>query len=159
MKMKARCCVQLEAHAHHRGFMAQHECIALGENVRFAFQVGPADHSMPMMEKWQITTPKSGTRAPLLVHFDEPLDPAMIASALQLWHEGKLWPLRVSVDQTGKVWKGMPCTTWTPGTYQLKADALLEDLAGNNLRHPFEVDATQGEKPSRAALERIVTLP
>jgi hypothetical protein len=133
--------------------------VVLGEDVRFDLQVGQADHSMPMMEKWQITMPKSGTREPLLVHFDEPLDPAMIASALQLWHEGKRWPLRVSVDQTGKAWKGMPSTIWTPGTYQLKADPLLEDLAGNNLLHPFEVDATQGEKPSRAALERIVTLP
>lgn len=131
----------------------------LGEDVRFDFLVGPVDHTLPMMEKWQITAPKSGSHEPLLVHFDEPLDTAMLASALQLWHEGKLWPLQVSVDQTGKVWKGMTDTSWTPGSYHLKADPLLEDLAGNNLMHPFEVDATQGEKSSRAALERIVTLP
>lgn len=114
--------------------------IPLGADVRFDFQVGPADHTMPNLDRWQITLPKSGTREPLLIHFDEPLDPAMLTSALQLWHEDKPWPLRVSVDQTGKICKGLTNTTWPSGNYQLQADPLLEDLAGNNFIHLFEVE-------------------
>ena len=115
--------------------------VALGENVRFDFQVGPPDHEMPMMEKWQIMAPKSGTREPLSVRFDEPLDPAMLASALSVHLGAESVPIEIEVD--GLNWHAIPAQSWTTGSYELRADPNLEDLAGNNLTKPFEVDVSE----------------
>lgn len=115
--------------------------VALGNDVRFDFQVGVADHEMPMMEKWQITAPKSGSREPLAVRFDEPLDPAMLASALSVHLGADLVPVEIEID--GLNWRAIPLQPWTAGSYELRADPNLEDLAGNNLTKPFEVDVSE----------------
>jgi hypothetical protein len=115
--------------------------VALGKEVRFDFQVGPADHEMPMMQKWQITAPKSGTREPLAVHFDEPLDPAITTSALSVHRGSESVPVEIEVD--GLNWRAIPAQPWTAGAYELRADPNLEDLAGNNLTKPFEVDVSE----------------
>lgn len=133
--------------------------IPLGADVRFDFQVGPADHTMPNLDHWQITKPKAGTREPLIVTFDEPLDPAMIRSALRLEHQGQHWPVSVDVDETGTVWRGTPEAAWSLGTYEWQVNPLLEDLAGNNLQHPFEVDAEKAQPSPKTVLTRSLTLP
>jgi hypothetical protein len=115
--------------------------VALGKEVRFDFQVGPADHEMPVMAKWQIMAPKSGTREPLAVRFDESLDPAMLASALSVHRGAESVPVEIEVD--GLNWRAIPAQSWTAGSYELRADPNLEDLAGNNLTKPFEVDVSE----------------
>lgn len=115
--------------------------VALGNDLRFDFQVGTADHEMPMMEKWQITAPKSGSREPLAVRFDEPLDPAMLASALSVHLGADLVLVEIEID--GLNWRAIPLQPWTAGSYELRADPNLEDLAGNNLTKPFEVDVSE----------------
>ncbi len=115
--------------------------VALGEDVRFDFHVGSADHEVPMMEKWQIMAPKSGTREPLAVRFDEPLDPAMLASALSVYRGAESVPVEIEVD--GLNWRAIPAKPWIAGNYELRADPNLEDLAGNNLTKPFEVDVLE----------------
>lgn len=114
--------------------------VALGGDVRFDFQVGPADHEMPMMEKWKITAPKSGTREPLIARLDEPLDPAMVTTALSVHRGAESVPVEIEVD--GLNWRAIPAQPWTAGSYELRADPNLEDLAGNNLTKPFEVDVS-----------------
>ena len=39
-----------------------------------------------------------------------------------------------------KVWQFTPTAAWEAGPYQLVADTRLEDLAGNSIARPFEVD-------------------
>lgn len=124
--------------------------VALGEDVRFDFQVGPADHTMPKIEKWQITAPRSGTREPLLVRFDESLDPAMLASALSVHRGSESVPLQIEVD--GLNWRAIPAQPWVTGSYELRADPNLEDLAGNNLKKLFEVDLAEAP-----AMQSIIT--
>lgn len=115
--------------------------VTLGEDLRFDFQVGLADHEMPVMAKWQIMAPKSGTREPLAVRFDEPLDPAMTTSALSVYRGAESVPVEIEVD--GLNWRAIPAQSWTTGSYELRADPNLEDLAGNNLTKPFEVDVSE----------------
>jgi|JI6StandDraft_1071083.scaffolds.fasta_scaffold00139_40 hypothetical protein len=124
--------------------------VALGGDVRFDFQVGPADHTMPKMETWQITAPKSGTREPLLLRFDEPLDPAMLASALSVHRGSESVPLQIEVD--GLNLRAIPLQPWAAGGYGLRADPNLEDLAGNNLTKLFEVDLAEAP-----AVQSIIT--
>ncbi|MEQ1748102.1 MAG: Ig-like domain-containing protein [Prosthecobacter sp.] len=125
--------------------------VALGEDVRFDFQVGQADHDSPKVTRWQIQAPKVGTREPVQVEFDEALDLAMLTSALQVWRDGSA--LTLTVSNSGKQWSAVPQQPWTAGTYELRADPLLEDLAGNNLTQPFEVDL-QAAPVAKAALMR-----
>lgn len=125
--------------------------VALGADARFDFQVGQADHESPKVSRWQIQPPKLGTREPLQIEFDEALDPAMLTSALQVWRDGNA--LTFTVSNSGKNWSAEPQQPWPAGTYELRADPLLEDLAGNNLTQPFEVDL-QSAPAAEAAFTR-----
>ncbi len=125
--------------------------VALGADARFDFQVGQADHESPKVSRWQIQAPKVGTREPLQVEFDEALDPAMLTSALQVWRDGGA--LTLTVSNSGKRWSAAPKQPWTAGKYELRSDPLLEDLAGNNLTQPFEVDL-QATPAAEAAFTR-----
>jgi hypothetical protein len=50
-------------------------------------------------------------------------------------------PVEIEVD--GLNWRAIPAQSWTAGSYELRADPNLEDLAGNNLTKPFEVDVSE----------------
>lgn len=112
--------------------------VALGEDVRFEFKTGPADHQMPDMSRWNITLPRAGSLEPLVVRFDEPLDPAMLAQALSVQQKGRPTAVRVTVPASGEEWRAVPQVAWQAGGHELLADPLLEDLAGNSLTRLFE---------------------
>jgi hypothetical protein len=46
----------------------------------------------------------------------------------------------VAVDEEETRWRFTPAAAWAPGRYFLVADTTLEDLAGNSIGRPFEVD-------------------
>ncbi len=122
--------------------------IALGREIAFTLRAGPPDHTCPDPRRWQIKTPKVSTREALVVHFDEPLDSAMLASALQVKQGEAGLSGTVTVNADARLWSFAPAQAWQPGTYNLAIDPLLEDLAGNNLVHPFEVDRESAPTPS-----------
>lgn len=122
--------------------------VVLGKETAFKLAAGAVDHICPNPLRWQITVPKAGTRDPLVVRFDEPLDPSMLVSALKAQRgEGEVAGV-VSVAADARTWSFTPVVAWTPGDCVLKIDPLLEDLAGNNLLGPFEVDR---DAPAKAA--------
>jgi hypothetical protein len=47
---------------------------------------------------------------------------------------------KVTVTETETVWQFLPEKAWPAGTYHVVADTRLEDLAGNSIARPFEVD-------------------
>lgn len=128
--------------------------VALEKETVFTLAAGAVDHTCPNPLRWQITAPKAGTRDPLLVSFDEPLDPAMLVSALKVQRgEGQIAG-GVTVAPDARTWSFRPVVGWTPGVCVLKIDPLLEDLAGNNLLGPFEVDR---DAPAKAAATTTLT--
>ena len=46
----------------------------------------------------------------------------------------------VSVARQETEWRFSPQQRWTAGTYQLVVDTGLEDLAGNHIGQPFDLD-------------------
>jgi hypothetical protein len=46
----------------------------------------------------------------------------------------------IKLGERETVWTFTPAKPWKAGAYQLVADTRLEDLAGNSLGRPFEVD-------------------
>lgn len=116
---------------------------ALGEDVTFAVSAGPPDHERPDPGQWRVDAPKAGTQKPLVVTFNEGMDPAMLGSSLRVQRGGALLHGAVEVARDARQWSFTPLQPWENGAHTIQVEPLLEDLAGNNLLHPFEVDGTQ----------------
>ncbi len=113
----------------------------LREEYRKAFKVEAPDDRQPDPGKWKLDPPRAATVEPLSVTFDEPLDEAMLHRALAVVDAaGTLVAGRVEVDRGETGWRWYPEGAWKPGRYGLVVDAVLEDLAGNSVGQPFEVD-------------------
>ena len=124
--------------------------IALGKDVRLQFTAGHADHQSPALNHLKITPPRAHSRQPLVVNFPEPLDPAMLPNALSVLSDAEgVLTLSVVTGADGKSWSATPPEPWRPGVYKLIADPLLEDLAGNSLGRPFEINLTTDSTPTR----------
>lgn len=123
---------------------------------RKAFRVGPPDNSQPDAELWKITPPPAGTRDPLVVVLDEPLDWGMLQRVLVVRDPaGENLAGEVTTDRQETRWSFVPARKWTAGDYKLEIDAALEDLAGNSLERPFEVDVVRPVE--REVVRKIVT--
>ena len=66
--------------------------------------------------------------------------------------EGKL-----TVGKQEQSWQWTPAAPWAPGEYRLVADTRLEDLAGNSIGRPFEVD--EFRRIDRETKVRTVRVP
>lgn len=127
--------------------------VPLGKDVTFDVTAGAADHGCPDPLRWKIMAPKAGSRDFLSVRFDETLDPAMLVSALEVRLGGKRVEGQVKAAADARSWSFTPVQAWQAGGHTIHIDPLLEDLAGNNLQHPFEVDRDQ---PGQAARETLL---
>lgn len=132
--------------------------VALGVEHSFEWQVGPADHTLPALTGFQLATPAAASRDPLVVHSPEPLDPGVLAGALRIRHTGKTVAGRAEVARDGRHWRFIPDAAWAAGDHELQADPHLEDLAGNSLVKPFEVDLASTAEAPPSQLTRRFTL-
>jgi hypothetical protein len=106
-----------------------------------AFQVGQADRTPLAPIRWTLTAPKSGSKTPLVVGFDEPLDYALARRMIQVVDAaGKAVPGKITLSHREQRWTFQPSAAWRRGTYRLIIQTTLEDLAGNNIGKPFDVD-------------------
>jgi hypothetical protein len=113
----------------------------LQKEYRKSFEAGPPDYDPPSTKTWQITPPKAGTREPLAVRFPEPLDQALLAGVILVTTPvGEKIAGSIAIDQQETRWQFRPNEPWKAGDYLLDVATLLEDLAGNSLERPFEVD-------------------
>jgi len=113
----------------------------LDVGFRKAFSVGPPDDTQPDPKTWKLRPPAPGSRAALRVTFPEPMDHALLQRLVWvLGPDGKNLPGKLAVAEGETVWLFTPDRPWSEGSYSLVADARLEDLAGNSIAQPFEVD-------------------
>jgi hypothetical protein len=113
------------------------------------FRVGPVDRTLPRTSSWHLVSPSVGTAEPLTIEFPEPLDHALLARMLTVRLDGDEKPLagRVSLENHDRLWRFTPELAWRSSAYSVVVDAELEDLAGNNLTHLFDV--MPGDSASR----------
>jgi hypothetical protein len=45
-----------------------------------------------------------------------------------------------SIAREEHEWRFTPVLAWKPGEYRIEIDTLLEDLAGNGVGRPFDID-------------------
>jgi hypothetical protein len=109
------------------------------------FSVGPPDEHPIDPKKWTLKCPNSGDlteREPLQLIFPKPLDHALLHRLIWVTDakENKVAGT-ISVDKKETRWLfKKDGEVWRPGGYYLVIDKALEDVAGNNLDRPFEVD-------------------
>jgi hypothetical protein len=84
---------------------------------------------------WRVGAPPAGTREPLVVEFGRPLDAAL---ALRLITADVAGQARLAAGETR--WEFVPALPWAAGDHRLQIDVTLEDLAGNRVGRPFDVD-------------------
>jgi hypothetical protein len=115
------------------------------------FLAGGHDGTMVDMNRWQIATPKPGTQEPLTIYLQEALDHYLLTETLSIQDaNGNEIPGVIKTADRDQQWTFSPLQNWQAGTYQLKAQATLEDLAGNNLNKVFDRDVRMDEHKDQA---------
>jgi hypothetical protein len=113
----------------------------LEADARKEFEVLPPDDAPLDYASWKIEPPKAGTSDPLVVHFGEPLDQAMLERVVRVVDAaGQPVSGAVAIAEQETQWRFTPQMPWVAGDYRLVADTTLEDLAGNSIGRAFDVD-------------------
>jgi hypothetical protein len=113
------------------------------EDVRKSIVAVAPDHTQPDVESWTLTAPAAGSREPLVVDFPDPLDWALLQTQLRVEDaNGRRVEGVIVTSNEERTWQFTPGVPWSAGAYRLAIGTVLEDLTGNNLQRPFEVDLT-----------------
>lgn len=123
---------------------------------RREFRVGPPrEHALDPAD-WRLEIPDPGTRKPLAVDFPAALDYGLLQRALRVAAgDGRPLAGDIRVEREETRWLFTPHAPWRPGEHQLVAAATLEDVAGNRIGRPFEVDESSASGAQRASGARV----
>jgi hypothetical protein len=100
------------------------------------FTVGPADRTPPEPKQWKIATPRAGTRDPLVADFGKPMDFALLQRLVDV--PGVAGSVAFASQE--REWRFTPEQPWKAGAYRIEVDTALEDLSGNGVGRPFDID-------------------
>lgn len=105
------------------------------------FDVFAPDDQPVWPDDWSLVAPRAGGDSPLMVRLGKPLDRALLGRMLWVTDAvGKKVDGTLSVGGGERVVTFTPKTPWVRGAYKLMIDASLEDVCGNRVGEPFEVD-------------------
>lgn len=109
-------------------------------------------------KSWKVAEPAAGTADPVRVKFPRPLDRALLERNLEIESsDGSVVPGKVKLGENESRWEFHPDSPWPAGEFQLVVDTVLEDLVGNRIGRPFEVDRT--ETIERQVLPETIRIP
>ncbi|MDX2029214.1 MAG: Ig-like domain-containing protein [Blastocatellia bacterium] len=110
-----------------------------------SFRVVAPDREPLDPAKWALQAPPAGSRAPVVLTFPEPLDHALAQRLITIVDaDGQAVAGETALDDQEKRWQFTPRAAWRSGGYGLVVRTTIEDLAGNNIGKPFEVDLFAG---------------
>jgi hypothetical protein len=114
--------------------------VPMVESFRKTFRGGPAVRVPPDPRQWSLVVPKNGTKDAFVVDFPVPMNYPLLQRMLRISGARSNVPGAVTVARQETEWRFSPQQPWTAGTYQLVIDTGLEDLAGNHIGQPFDLD-------------------
>jgi hypothetical protein len=130
----------------------------LREGHRKLFKVVAPDERQPDPGSWKVLPPKAGSKEPLAIQFEESLDEAMLHRSIVVVDAGGT-PVqgRIDIALHETLWSFIPAAPWKPGAHSLKVGTVLEDMAGNSIDRPFEVDVVRPVEKSIGS--KVLRLP
>src|SRR5262245_1358453 len=85
--------------------------------------------------------PRADSDAPLILRRAKPLDHALLGRMIWVTDAaGKKVDGQITVGGGERVVTFVPAKPWARGDYKLVVDSRLEDVCGNRVGEPFEVD-------------------
>ena len=127
------------------------------EGYRKQFRGGPAQRTTPDPKQWRVTSPKSGTSSPVVVEFPVSMNYPLLQRMIQVFGSGGVIAGTIDVQRQETQWRFTPKAPWKAGSYKLVVDTGLEDLAGNHIGQPFDVDTF--EKVTEKITSSSVSVP
>jgi len=89
--------------------------------------------------RWILTVPTEGTREPLRVDFDRPMDQGLLARCLRVRN------VQGDVEFGARNWSLTPHQPWAAAKHELVVDPVLEDVAGNSVARVFDRDLDESD--------------
>jgi hypothetical protein len=108
----------------------------LAEPFRHEFAAGADERRAVDTALWKLSQPRAGSRDPLVIRFDRPLDSGLLNDVFKIPGVSGV----ATIGQGETEWRFQPAQAWTAGEHQVVIDMALEDLAGNRIGRPFDVD-------------------
>lgn len=105
------------------------------------FDVGAPDDDPVWPEDWSLMAPRAGSDSPLIIRLAKPLDRALLGRMIWVRDtRGEPVDGTVTVGGGERVVTFAPKGRWPKGEYKVVVDARLEDVCGNRVGEPFELD-------------------
>jgi Bacterial Ig-like domain len=121
----------------------------LVEGATKTLQVAAADRTSPDARYWDVEPPVVGTMRPLTVHFDEPLDRALVERWINVTDaNGNPVAGKATIGEHEATWSFAPVRAWTAEAYQVMVDPRIEDLAGNTPAFLFDAEMAKDDRAS-----------
>jgi hypothetical protein len=106
-----------------------------------SFSATAPDDEPVWPNQWKLIAPRAGSDSPLLVRLSKPLDHALLSRMLWVTDaNGKDVEGTLTVGGGERVVSFAPKKPWAKGDYKLMIHEALEDVCGNSVGVPFEVD-------------------
>lgn len=116
----------------------------LAGEFRKTFRVGPPEDTAIDLNTWSLMAPRPGGDTPVIVRLAKPADKALLGSTISVVDsQGRPVAGEVTVGGGERVVTFAPAKPWTRDEYRLVVDPRLEDVCGNRVGEPFEVDSTK----------------
>ncbi|MCI0660539.1 MAG: hypothetical protein L0220_05640, partial [Acidobacteria bacterium] len=129
----------------------------LREGFEKLFRVVDDDRTRPSFQSWKIFAPDAETVDPLRLAIDEPLDHLLLEQMIEVIDaNGDRQDGQIEIEKYETEWRFKPRDPWRVGNYCVRVDPRIEDLAGNNLRRPFDIDLK--ERSSRMPTDGHINL-
>jgi hypothetical protein len=115
---------------------------------RKTFTAGPPENRAIDPTEWSIVAPRAGSDSPLIVKLPMPLDRALLGR--MVWVEdqdGERVKGTLAVGGGERVLTFANKDRWKKGEYRLAVDTSLEDVCGNRVGEPFEVQIIEPNAP------------
>lgn len=114
------------------------------------WHVGPVDANGPIASAWKLSHVRSGSRQPLIVTLDAPIDGRDV-NYLAIVGGDRLIGGHSQLSDGETTWTFTPEAAWEPGAYRLLVRGTLEDPSGNRLGGHFETRADAPLAPAADA--------
>jgi hypothetical protein len=114
--------------------------VPLIEGFKKSFRAGPPDRTPPDPGQWRVTPPRAGSTDALVVNFPQPMNYPLLQRMLRVATTRGAVAGSASVALQETQWRFTPSEPWARGAYKLIVDNALEDLAGNHIGQPFDID-------------------